>query len=158
MVSLSEILDSRLVKLDVEAKSKDELLRSMTAWLVDAGLISEQDKIKLDERIAERERLGATCVGKEIAIPHSHLESLKTPLMGFARLKEPIDFGEPDHSSVNMVLLLITPSGDTLLQLMAISRICRVLRDDEFVADLRAAASPQDVEAAFRAVEARHLG
>jgi len=158
MISLSDILNIDLVRLDVEAENKEQLLGEMTSWLVDAGIINEDDKRKLNERIADRESLGATCVGKEIAIPHSHLESLKEPIIGFARLKGPVDFGAPEHNAISMALLLVVPSGDTLLQLMAISKVCRVLRDDEFVADLKAAATPQDVKKAFQDVESRRLG
>ena len=158
MISLSDFLKVEAVRLDVEATDKTELLNEMAGWLADAGLIDESGRRTLAERLIQREQMGSTCVGRRLALPHSHLESLSDPVIGFARLVRPIDFGPPEGLEVDLVFLLVVPSGDTLLELRAISKLCRVLKDDRFVADLRAAASPEDVKKAFEEVEARHLG
>lgn len=91
--------------------------------------------------ILQREKLGSTGVGNGIAIPHGKLTSISTIQGVFARLETPIDFEALDEQPVDLVFLLLAPEGAGADHLKALSRIARVLRDQDLVAKLRASDS-----------------
>lgn len=88
--------------------------------------------------ILQRERLGSTGVGNGIAIPHGKLNSIPAIRGLFARLETPVDFEAIDDEPVDLVFLLLAPEGAGADHLKALSRIARVLRDQDLVAKLRA--------------------
>ena len=88
--------------------------------------------------ILQREKLGSTGVGHGIAIPHGKLDSVDKLFGIFARLENPIDFEALDDQPVDLVFLLLAPESAGADHLKALSRIARVLRDNDLVAKLRA--------------------
>lgn len=55
----------------------------------------------------------------------------------FARLESPVDFDSLDDQPVDLVFLLLAPEGAGADHLKALSRIARVLRDNETTAKIR---------------------
>jgi PTS system nitrogen regulatory IIA component len=97
--------------------------------------------------ILQRERLGSTGVGNGIAIPHGKLASVNSIVGIFARLDQPVDFEALDDQPVDLVFLLLAPEGAGADHLKALSRIARVLRDQDLVAKLRATDSASAIYA-----------
>ena len=91
--------------------------------------------------ILQRERLGSTGVGNGIAIPHGKLNNLPSIIGIFARLETPVDFEALDDQPVDLVFLLLAPEGAGADHLKALSRIARVLRDQDMVAKIRSSDS-----------------
>jgi len=95
----------------------------------------------------QRERLGSTGVGNGIAIPHGKIASVRSIVGVFARLESPVDFEALDDQPVDLVFLLLAPEGAGADHLKALSRIARVLRDQDLVAKLRATDSASAIYA-----------
>lgn len=55
----------------------------------------------------------------------------------FARLETPVDFEALDDQPVDIVFMLLAPEGAGADHLKALSRIARVLRNQDLVARLR---------------------
>ena len=55
----------------------------------------------------------------------------------FARLETPVDFEALDDQPVDLVFLLLAPEGAGADHLKALSRIARVLRDQDTVSKIR---------------------
>ena len=73
----------------------------------------------------------------------------------FARLATPIDFQAIDDLPVDIVFLLLSPPEAGVEHLKALARVSRKLRDRNFVAKLRGAASPDALYALFVHADAR---
>jgi PTS system nitrogen regulatory IIA component len=76
-------------------------------------------------------------VGHGIAIPHGKLNGISSISGIFARLESPVDFEALDDEPVDLVFLLLAPEGAGADHLKALSRIARVLRDQDLAAKLR---------------------
>lgn len=122
---MSNIINKNLVKLNLEAATRDEAIHEL-AKLINAEdrLISYEDFI---DEVFDRELKTSTGIGLGIAIPHGKCKAVKTPTVAFGRKKEGIQWDSLDGEPVKIVFLLAVPSeGDScnehLRILAAISR------------------------------------
>ncbi|MDP8257550.1 MAG: PTS sugar transporter subunit IIA [Candidatus Alcyoniella australis] len=159
MQILSPMLKPELIQLDLEVEDKQALFAQTTSMLVPAGLADQAQRDELLRLLVEREGLGCTCVGSGVAIPHAGLQGLGGTALLLARIAQPLDYGEDEagqHHHVDLVVLLVGPGDDPAEHLRLISRLCRMLKDENFLGELRNAANAPDVLRAFEQVEERH--
>lgn len=134
-MALADLLQPDAIIPALKVNSKKQLLQELAAKA--AKLINVPEREVFDV-ILQRERLGSTGVGNGIAIPHGKLASLTSIRGIFARLETAVDFEAIDDEPVDLVFLLLAPEGAGADHLKALSRIARVLRDQDLVAKLRA--------------------
>jgi PTS system nitrogen regulatory IIA component len=103
------------------------------------------DKRKIFDVLLEREQLGSTGVGNGIAIPHGKLPELQEMFAIFARLRTPVKYDSLDDQPVDIVFLLLAPKTDGAEHLKALSRVARVLRDNNLVDEIRNSADPATI-------------
>lgn len=63
-------------------------------------------------QLNQRERLGSTCLGNGVALPHCRLPGLAQPLAALLLPAEPVDFDGGEEPPVRVVLGLLLPDGD----------------------------------------------
>ena len=137
-MDLGEILGKDTIVLDLEAGSKKQLLQVLSERAAEETDLSARE---IFDTLLQREKLGSTGVGKGIAIPHGKFNNFDKIVGLFARLETPIDFDALDDAPVDIVFLLLAPESAGADHLKALSRIARVLRDDERLAALREAST-----------------
>jgi len=69
------------------------------------------DQTLVLERIVEREQLGSTGFGRNVAIPHARIAGLSRPVAAVIRLDTPIEFESADGMPVDLVFGLLSPDG-----------------------------------------------
>ncbi len=134
-MALADLLQPDAIIPALKVNSKKQLLQELAAKA--SKLIGVPER-EIFDVILQRERLGSTGVGNGIAIPHGKLNSIPAIRGLFARLETPVDFEAIDDEPVDLVFLLLAPEGAGADHLKALSRIARVLRDQDLVAKLRA--------------------
>jgi len=134
-MALADLLQPDAIIPALKVNSKKQLLQELAAKA--SKLIGVPER-EIFDVILQRERLGSTGVGNGIAIPHGKLNSIPSIRGLFARLETPVDFEAIDDEPVDLVFLLLAPEGAGADHLKALSRIARVLRDQDLVAKLRA--------------------
>ena len=134
-MALADLLQQDAIIPALKANSKKQLLQELAAK---ASKLTGLPEREIFDVVLQRERLGSTGVGNGIAIPHGKLASIKSIAGIFARLETPVDFEALDDQPVDLVFLLLAPEGAGADHLKALSRIARVLRDQDLVAQLRA--------------------
>lgn len=80
-----------------------------------------------------REAQGTTGLGEEIAIPHAKTDAVTSPLVGFARSADGIDWGSLDGTKAKLVFMISVPeaaAGDEHLRILA--QLSRKLMDSGF--------------------------
>lgn len=137
-MALADLLQQDAIIPALKVNSKKQLLQELAAKAAKLTGIAERE---IFDVILQRERLGSTGVGNGIAIPHGKLNSISSIKGIFARLETPIDFEALDEQPVDLVFLLLAPEGAGADHLKALSRIARVLRDQDLVTKLRASDS-----------------
>jgi PTS system nitrogen regulatory IIA component len=129
-MKLSEILDPDNIIPDLRAKDKKGVLEEMVDVIVshDPSL----DKGSLVEVLLERERLGSTGIGDGIAIPHGKFWGLKHPVISFGRSLEGLDFDSMDGQPAFLFFLLVAPENSASIQLKALAKIAKILKNSSF--------------------------
>jgi PTS system nitrogen regulatory IIA component len=143
-MALADLLHQDAIIPALKTNSKKQLLQELAAK---ASRLTGLPEREIFDVVLQRERLGSTGVGNGIAIPHGKLTSIKTIVGIFARLDVPVDFEALDDQPVDLVFLLLAPEGAGADHLKALSRIARVLRDQDLVAKLRATESASAIYA-----------
>lgn len=143
-MALADLLRQDAIIPALKVNSKKQLLQELAAK---ASKLTGHTEREIFDVILQRERLGSTGVGHGIAIPHGKLTKLDAIFGLFARLEAPVDFEALDDEPVDLVFMLLAPEGAGADHLKALSRIARVLRDQELVAKLRATESASAIYA-----------
>jgi PTS system nitrogen regulatory IIA component len=143
-MALADLLQQDAIFPNLRVSTKKQLLQELAVKAAKIAGVPERD---IFDVILQRERLGSTGVGHGIAIPHGKLASITSIKGIFARLETPIDFEALDDQPVDLVFLLLAPEGAGADHLKALSRIARVLRDQDLVAKLRATDSASAIYA-----------
>ncbi len=125
-MEIKDFLDAKAVKPRLESKTKDEVLEELTDLLEKTGKVTNREEFL--RVIREREELGSTGIGYNIAIPHARSTGIKGLTGAFGISKEGIDFDALDKEPVYLFFVLAAPknaAGDYLKALATISRLLR---------------------------------
>ncbi|QQR36353.1 PTS sugar transporter subunit IIA [Devosia oryziradicis] len=152
-MELADILAKRAVLCCTGTKTKRQLFEELAER---AAEITGHDAAEIREAITGREELGSTGLGNGIAIPHGKLAGLKGVTALLARLDQPIDYDSVDDQPVDIVVMLLAPTGAGADHLKALSRVARLLRTETVVEELRSASDADQLYAIFTAPVATH--
>ena len=133
-MSFIELISPQAVIPSLKANSKKQALQDLA---VKAAEITGRPEREILDVLMQREKLGSTALGAGIAIPHGKLPKLDRIHGVFARLERPIDFEALDGQPVDLVFVLLAPESAGADHLKALSRIARMLRDQNLANQLR---------------------
>jgi nitrogen PTS system EIIA component len=125
-----ELLDSKCILPDLQAANKRGVLEELTASLV--GNCAELNLQTVVEVLLERERLGSTGIGDNIAIPHGKRPQISQMLLALGRSLKGVDFDSMDGKPSNIFFLLLAPANSSGLHLKALAKISRMLMSQAF--------------------------
>lgn len=125
-MKISEILKQDFVITDLSASDKPGVISELVEFLETKGII--RDRQSLITALLEREKLGSTGIGENVALPHAKIEDLNEIVGVFARSVEGIDFDALDQKPVHFFCLLLAPATSTGLHLKALARIARLFK------------------------------
>jgi mannitol/fructose-specific phosphotransferase system IIA component (Ntr-type) len=153
VVLLSELLSSSLVKVPLEATTKDEILAELVEVLARERCI--RDAVEVLRVIREREAVLSTGIGNGVAIPHG--KSMAAPQLSIAAgvARDAVEYDALDGEPVRLVFLLVGPEAAAGAHIKALSRISRLVRQPELRA--RLLDSP-DSESFVEAVREAEIG
>ncbi|MEU9232125.1 PTS fructose transporter subunit IIABC [Streptomyces subrutilus] len=141
---MSELITPELVDLDLSADSKEAAARALAERMVESGRVTDLDGFLAD--VAAREAQMPTGLEGGIGIPHCRSPHVTAPTLAFGRAPAGVDFGAPDGPA-DLVFLIAAPAGADDAHLSILSTLARRLMRPEFVAALRAAATPAEAAA-----------
>ena len=148
MVKLFELLDTRCIKLNLDAKRKKDTIEEIVNLLFQAGKIENPRKVR--EAIIQREQMGTTGIGGGIAIPHIMMGGLCQTMMAFARKKEGMKFDAIDEQPVYLVFLLVGPEQEANLHLKILCKLSRFLHNPQFKKTLMEAQEEKEILRIFQ--------
>lgn len=137
-MDLADLIDPSYVVFGARASNKEQLLLDLASR---AATFLNLDSKMVFTALQAREQLGSTGLGEGFALPHARIEGLDRFFGMFVRLNRPIHFDSIDAKPVDLVFLLLIPATAGSEHLAALAAISRHLRDRDFAARLRKAAS-----------------
>ncbi|MFI6088963.1 fructose-specific PTS transporter subunit EIIC [Streptomyces sp. NPDC051218] len=135
---LSGYLTEQTVKVQLDSADKDSAIREMANLLAATGKVDDVEE--LVRTALRREEQGTTGLGEEIAIPHAKTDAVTSPVVGFARSAEGIEWGALDGTKAKLIFMISVPeaaAGDEHLRILAL--LSRKLMDTGFRERLEAA-------------------
>jgi PTS system nitrogen regulatory IIA component len=125
-VLLSDLLKPEHVFLDIPVRTREEVLVYVAQHLEQTGAVQHsQDLVDL---LLDRERLGATVVDEQTAIPHCKVPGLARVVAAFARAPEPVPF-DFDQGLARLFFFIFSPAEQPSAHLQVLSTIARMLSD-----------------------------
>lgn len=154
-MTLLDILNEKVIKVELEAKDKEGALKELVGILDESDLI--QDKEKTLEAVKKREELMSTGIGHGVAIPHAKVEGVDKVIAALGKSKEGIDFKALDGEPVYIFFLLIAPEEDTSgYHIRALARISRFLKHGHFRERLKKTKTAKEILELIREEEEEH--
>ncbi len=126
-MKIDEILKKESVIANLVGKKKLEVIQEMTSCLKQNNII--KDDQALFTTLMEREKLGSTGIGENVAIPHGKSDELTQIITVFARSLGGVDFESLDQKPVHYVCMVIAPAHSTGQHLKALARISRLFKN-----------------------------
>jgi nitrogen PTS system EIIA component len=126
-MKIDDILNRDSIIADLVGTNKEEVLREVTDFLQTQGLI--KNKVTLLNTLMEREKLGSTGIGENVAIPHGKSDEISQIITVFARSSMGVDFEALDQKPVHFICMVIAPSNSTGQHLKALARISRIFKN-----------------------------
>jgi PTS system fructose-specific IIC component len=154
-MKIVDLLNEQVVRTNLPGTSKNDVINAII------DLASSQDRVldkeKVREAIFEREKIMSTGVGAGFAIPHAKSDAVSDIVAAFAVTAQPIDYQSLDDQPVRIVFLLVGRENMVGPHIKLLSRISRLMNNEEFRKRLLAAPTPKDVLEIFRKEEATHF-
>jgi PTS system nitrogen regulatory IIA component len=142
-MNIVSMLKKDFIIEDLKAKNKRDVLSELSgSFLTAYGNLDHEGVLNA---LLEREKLGSTCIGEGIAIPHGKLVGLDNLIAAFGRSVEGIEFNALDGKPVHIFFLLMAPENSAGQHLKALAKISRMLRDEDFRQQLLDATSQDDL-------------
>ena len=148
-MSLEEVLKEEFIKVNVKADSKEAIIREIAKIAKKSPITNFYEENDIFRAMMEREKLGSTGFGKEIAIPHCTLDKIDNFIIGIITLPEGVDFGSADGKKVRVIVFIIAPTSKRNQHIRFLSNISSILRNSENVAEILAAQTPNEARKSF---------
>jgi len=103
-ILLSKVFDSRSIKVNLEAKTKEEAFIELVDAIADA--YPEYDQTVLFASIWERENKMSTGIASGIAIPHGFCRGINKTIGAIGISRSGIEYGAADNEPVHVVFML----------------------------------------------------
>ena len=142
-MKISNYLKKEFCVMELSATTKEEAIKEIAGKLFKAGKISNLDKFISD--ILERETLGSTGIGHNIAIPHARTKAVKNFVIVFGKSKNGIDFKSIDDQKVNLVFLMGADPSDLNLYLRLLAELSKLLMNHSFRTELMSVQEPEQI-------------
>ncbi len=140
-MKLIELFSRDATALDVKAKDKDAVINKLVDLQFTHGNITDKEAYK--KAIYAREAEFSTYVGEGIAVPHAKTEVVAAPSLAVVRLTEPIQYNEDDDDKSKLFFMIAAPMNGNL-HVDMLARMMSLLANEDFVAKLNAAKTPQE--------------
>ena len=138
-MKLREFFTPEAVSLNLEAETKDDLLKELVSLL---GLDEKAEAI-LFKTLKRRENLGSTGIGKGIAIPHCRSLVVNRLRLAYGRKPDGIDFKAIDGAPVYNFFLIVAPPLEVSNQyLPVLGKIAQFSKEADVPQRLMALGSP----------------
>ena len=147
---ISEVIQPSAIDLDLQGIcSKDDVIACLAEKLDKAGLLVDKDLYI--QSVYEREDMGSTYMGFDIAIPHGKSPGVREAGIAFGRCKAGFEYiSQNDNANVKLVFLLAIPDRTSPDAYMAVlAKLARLLVHEEFREALMQATNYDDVIAAI---------
>src|SRR6202022_515300 len=153
-MKITDILSPEMVLPELKGNTKADVRRERAGSR--ASKHREIEPAALFAGLAERERLGSTAIGDGIAIPHGKLRGVTKIVGAFGRHLAGVDFDSLAGGPSQLFFVLGAPEGSAGLDLKALARVSRLLKESSFREHLLAAKDADELYQLIKEEDAKY--
>ena len=142
------ILSEENVLVRLKATRRFDAIRELSAVLEDDDAIGDHKQFLSD--LIRREKESSTGIGKGIALPHAHVDSIRRQILAVGISENGIHFSSVDGEPVRIVALLATPTRHQKQHMGLLAALSRLLQDEAVRQRLIEAADAAQVLGVFK--------
>ncbi len=150
-MKVTELLRNNFIIPNLKGTGKEEVINELIDLFKDDPRVKDFEKVK--EAVLEREKIMSTGVGKGFAIPHGKTTYVDEMLGAFGKTTRPIDYQSLDNQPVHLVFLLVGKDNLVSTHIKLLSRISRMMNNDEFRNALLEAKTNEEILELFKKEE-----
>ncbi|MGF0018242.1 PTS fructose transporter subunit IIABC [Sporofaciens sp. SGI.106] len=139
---ITDLLDVKSISLDQAPQSKKEALDMAVALMVKSGKIRDEEAYR--QLVYAREEESTTGIGDGIAIPHGKGDAVDRPGLAAMVIRDGVEFDSLDGEPANLLFLIAAPNTEDNVHLTVLSKLSRMLMNEEFTESLRTAKTPEE--------------
>jgi len=140
---LQNILRPKLVRMQLQAATKDDAIRELVDILDQGGLL--KDRAEAERVVFERERAMSTGMENGIAIPHGKTDMVNSLVVSIGLKPKGLDFQAVDGQPSRILLLTLSPPGSTGPHLRFMAEVSKILRNADVRAKLLQTQTPEQL-------------
>jgi PTS system nitrogen regulatory IIA component len=126
-MKITDILKREHIIENLVSTDKESTLDELSSFLKDKGMVSNKET--LQSALMEREALGSTGIGENVAIPHAKISAIDQVVTVFGRSIKGIEFDSLDKKPVHFIYLVLAPMNSSGQHLKVLARISRLLKN-----------------------------
>lgn len=148
-MELKEVLDKRVIDLDLKATNKEEAIRELSEKLKAADYIGDVEEFVKDIYVRESE--GMTGIGNFVAIPHGKSDSVTQVGIAIGKLQNEIEWETLDGKGVKLIFLFAVSNNHEYARnhMLLLAEIARKLGNDEAIEQLLEAKNVEELLSVF---------
>ncbi|MCL9781242.1 PTS fructose transporter subunit EIIC [Vibrio sp. S4M6] len=141
-MDIHSLVNARLICLDLQAETKQEVLEEMASILDKEGKLSDKKQYLAD--VWAREDIGNTGFEDGIALPHAKSKHVAQPAVAIGISRKGIDYGAEDGEPSRIFFMLASPDGNDNHHIEVLAQISSKLVQDGFIERLKQARSEEE--------------
>lgn len=147
-MALIDLITTEVVKVPLTARDKPGVIDELVQVLVDAGKITDREKVL--DAINKREAMGSTGLEFGIAVPHAKTDAVKELIMAIGITPQGIDFDAIDGKPSTLFFLILAAPDQSGPHIEALAEIAKLSKSKAILGALVAASSAEEVVDLFR--------
>ncbi len=129
-VNILKVLTKECIKVNLESRTKEDVIIELIDILDNAGLITDREEIV--ECVMQREASMSTGMQFGIALPHGKIDKgVKSMCAALGISRKGVDFDSLDGQPSNIFILLISPKSNPGPHIQFLSAISTIFNDGE---------------------------
>ena len=126
-MQIESLISPDVIRVPLRANDRLGAIRELIELLAAQGLVSDVDAAVETTWAREQER--TTGIGEGLAVPHGRCDCIDRLVLAIGLAETPIDFQSFDQKPVKLVVLVLSPPGDTASHIQVLGGISRMLSD-----------------------------
>jgi len=142
-MSLIDLIKPEVIKVPLESKSKEAVIRELLQLLVDNGRLDDFNRAY--EALLAREAKGSTGLEDGVAVPHAKTDTVSSLTLAMGIAPDGIDFQALDGKPSTLFFLMLAPPDQSGPHIEALSEIARLTQSKSFCRMLLRAKDAEEV-------------
>ncbi|MDX1960623.1 MAG: PTS sugar transporter subunit IIA [Leptospiraceae bacterium] len=155
MNHLLDLISQENIIYDLNASSKEEVIRKLVSHAKETNLIEEYCFDDIIHSLMNREKSMSTGIGSGVAIPHCSVNTVKELKVVIGISKEGIPFESIDKLPVHIFILLIVPKDKFQDHIKTLALIAKTLNHKEEREKFIQSNNYEEIISAFGSIETK---